>query len=288
MWFPLALVVAVLTSVQDVLSKNLVKRTNVYVVTWAWWFFTLPVFYIVQIFWKMPVLGPVFWPTLCASTVLLTLAVIYYIKALEATDLSLSVPMLSFTPLFMLFTSRVMLGEVPKPLGFVGILFIVAGSYLLFVKDMHLGFLAPFKSLLRGKGPRYMLIVAVLFSISGNLDKVGVSNSSFVFWNLMLDTTSSVLLTFVMFKKCPQALGEIKKDLKGLVSLGFVNAVCLMVQMSVITMTLVPYLISVKRTSVLFSALYGFFFLKEKGIKERVVGIVLMLLGVFLIGFLRN
>jgi len=50
-------------------------------------------------------------------------------------------------------------------------------------------------------------------------------------------------------------------------------------------MTKVPYVIAIKRTSVIMTSLVGFFLLKEKGIKERLVGISLMVVGVFLIAF---
>jgi len=53
-----------------------------------------------------------------------------------------------------------------------------------------------------------------------------------------------------------------------------------------VTMTLVPYVISIKRTSVIFSSLYGFFIFKERFIKTRLLGVVIMVAGVLLISLL--
>ena len=44
------------------------------------------------------------------------------------------------------------------------------------------GLLGPFKALLRKKGPKLMLFVAFLFSITSNIDKIGAQNSSPIFW----------------------------------------------------------------------------------------------------------
>jgi drug/metabolite transporter (DMT)-like permease len=45
------------------------------------------------------------------------------------------------------------------------------------------------------------------------------------------------------------------------------------------------YMVSVKRMSLLFGILYGAWWFKEKGIGERLFGAIIMLAGVFLIGF---
>ncbi|MCK5259579.1 MAG: hypothetical protein KAJ70_00825 [Candidatus Omnitrophica bacterium] len=57
--------------------------------------------------------------------------------------------------------------------------------------------------------------------------------------------------------------------------------------MIAIKMTLVPYLIAVKRTSVIMTSLFGLFLFKEKGLRERLIGVVLMVLGVLMISFFQ-
>jgi uncharacterized membrane protein len=53
--------------------------------------------------------------------------------------------------------------------------------------------------------------------------------------------------------------------------------------MIAISMTLVAYLISIKRTSAVISVLLGSLIFKEKGLKERILGSILMILGVLFI-----
>mgnify|MGYP000474666247 CR=1 FL=1 len=50
-----------------------------------------------------------------------------------------------------------------------------------------------------------------------------------------------------------------------------------------VQLVIVPYMISIKRTSSIFGFLYGKFVFKEKNIKERLTGALIMLIGAGLI-----
>jgi uncharacterized membrane protein len=65
--------------------------------------------------------------------------------------------------------------------------------------------------------------------------------------------------------------------------MGFVNALKYIFQMAAIQLTLVAYVISIKRTSAILSVVMGFIIFKEKGFRERLTGAVIMILGVLLI-----
>src|SRR3989338_665803 len=121
MWLFLSFLVAVMTATQDILNKKALKGCDIYVVTWAWWFFSLPF-----LLGYSAVAGPVsivpgFWNILFYSTIFVTAGVIFYIKALKEEDLSLSVPMLNFSPLFLLVLSPLMLKEYPSYWGMTGV-----------------------------------------------------------------------------------------------------------------------------------------------------------------------
>jgi len=53
--------------------------------------------------------------------------------------------------------------------------------------------------------------------------------------------------------------------------------------MLAITLVIVPYMVSIKRTSSIFGVLYGKFMFKEKNIKQRFLGAAIMLIGAALI-----
>ena len=59
------------------------------------------------------------------------LALLIFFKALKKLDLSLAIPLLSFTPIFMLLSSFILLGEFPSLLGILGMILVVSGIYVL-------------------------------------------------------------------------------------------------------------------------------------------------------------
>jgi drug/metabolite transporter (DMT)-like permease len=286
MWIALGFLTAFFTSLQEIVTKKkIVGKIDPVIIAWGWMFFSLP-FYLVMILREpLPAVGPDFWKALIVSTIVLTIAAVYYVKAIEVSDLSLCVPMLAFTPLFLLVTSPLLVHEFPTPLGLVGVLVIVIGSYTLNISDRRKGWLQPFKDLVILRGPRYMLIVAVLFSIGANMDKIGVVNSSPIVWIFTLNLCVTAMLTLLMLRGSTHIMAQIRSHGGWLFLAGFYNGAAILFQMMAIEMTLVPYLIAVKRTSALMTAFYGLVVLKEQGFKERLLGAFLMVLGVYLIAF---
>jgi len=132
-----------------------------------------------------------------------------------------------------------------------------------------------------------MLFVALLYSVGANFDKIGVINSSPVMWIAVLNTVLAFALGIVMVRKTKNVAQQIKSAWLTLVFIGLFNAIALIFQMTAIKMTLVPYLIAVKRTSIFMSSLFGFFLFKEKGMKERLIGALLMIAGVFMIALFQ-
>ena len=285
MWILLGFLTALFTTFQEIVTKRIVGKIDPYVIAWSWLFFSLPFYLIVFLKEPMPPIGPDFWKALIVSTVILSVACVYYVKAIQVSDLSLCVPMLAFTPLFLLGTSPLLVNEFPTPVGLIGVIVIVIGSYILNIRDMKNGWLMPFKDLITQKGPRYMLIVAFLFSIGANMDKIGVVNSSPIVWIFTLNFCVCVVLTFVMLKRSRDIWPQMRNQLGWLCLAGFYNGAAILFQMFAIKLTLVSYLIAVKRTSALMTAFYGLLILKEEGFKERLIGAFLMVLGVYLIAF---
>lgn len=94
-------------------------------------FWSLPLLFIGFIFVPVPELDKTFWWILLLSLPVNAAAYILYLHAIRLSPLSLSVPFLAFTPVFMLITSRVILNETITPWGGVGVGMIILGSYVL-------------------------------------------------------------------------------------------------------------------------------------------------------------
>lgn len=176
-----------------------------------------------------------------------------------------------------------MVNEFPKPLGLIGVLLIVMGSYTLNIKERHGGYLAPIRALFRETGPRLMLLVAFIWSITSNIDKIGIKNSSPVFWAAAQSAFIAIVLFPIIMKRSKHHIAQVPKNLKSLASIGLFSALSLVSQMTALSFAFVVYVSSIKRTSSIIGVLAGHFIFKESGVKERLTGAIIMVLGVVLI-----
>lgn len=282
-WIAFSFLTAFCESLKDVFSKKGLASIDEYVIAWALRFFALPFLLPLLFFIKIPPLRPGFWIALVVGAGLNAVCTILYMKAIKQSALSLTVPLVALTPMFLLLTSPFMIGEFPDRSGVFGIVLIVMGSYVLNFNASARGYFAPFRALLQEPGPKLMLMTAFLWSITANFDKIGIQNSSPLFWSLAAPTGMALVLMPIMFYKSPQALQQIPAVLKKLVPIGFFAALTVIFQMLAVSLTLVAHVIAIKRTSTLLSVAWGFLIFNETGFKERLLGASIMVAGVLLI-----
>ena len=131
--------------------------------------------------------------------------------------------MLSFTPLFLLIISPIIVGEFPTEKGLIGIVLIVVGSYLLNVNLKEKEILLPLKSLMKNKATRYMLIVAFIWSISANFDKKGIEASSILQYILFINLFVTIGTTIFTISKRKFSLNQFGLKEKTYSSLAFLH-----------------------------------------------------------------
>jgi drug/metabolite transporter (DMT)-like permease len=253
-----------------------------------------------------PAIGPEFFPAVAITVVLNICGLNLIFKALSSSDLSLSVPMLSFTPVFLIGTSYVILHEVPSFFGFLGICIIVSGSYVLNISAGHEHFLDPVRSMMRNRASWYMLLVAFLFAVSINFDKIALLNSD-PFFGMAL-TVMSIGIAFLLlsaysltarrYDNTDLPPNPLKKSghqetpawsvtQKQFVILTLLIGLFVAIEAASInvayTLQIVPYVIAIKRLSIIFMVLYGTIVLSEGDITKRVTGATIMVLGAMII-----
>ncbi|MDT0690477.1 GRP family sugar transporter [Salegentibacter sp. F188] len=229
-------------------------------------------------------LTPRFLWALLASSILQLIVILLYFKAIKRSELSVTVPLITLTPLFMLLTSPILIGEFPSLLGIVGIILIVVGTYISNISEDNKNFFAPFTMLVKEQGPRYMLLVAFIWSITANIDKIGVEETSPVFWSFSKDFVILFYLIPILAVKSKKPLSQINKRKWPLLLVGFFRSASVLTQMFAIQFILVAYVISIKRASSVFIILFAFFYMNErKNFRNRLIGIVIILIGLFVI-----
>lgn len=280
MWILLALLCSLFNALQGAHGKRILGHIDPYVVTWAMFPYALPLLILALWAAGLPSVKPSFWPALAVTLAVNLLAFTLYVRAIKLSPLSLTFPFLAFTPLFLVVTGSIALGELPDTLGIVGIVLIVVGAYVLNLDRLREGFLGPVRSIARERGSLLMLIVAALWAISATADKVALLNSSPFFFLVIFHLLFPVLYFPILRVKAIGRTRQLLSEAPALLAFAFLGALMLLFQMPAIRLTLVSYVIAIKRAGMIFSILLGYFFFGERQLKVRLAGASLMVAGV--------
>lgn len=280
LWLLLAIGTALSEGTKDALSKRGLRKFDEYTVAWALRFFSLLLLIPLLFFIEIPKVDNIFWYALAFTVITNTIASIMYMKALKLSPLSLTTPMLTFTPAFLLVTSPLILGEFPSYMGLFGVILIVIGSYVLNIAEMKKGPLQPFKALTKEKGAMLMLAIAFIWSFTANVDKIAIQHSSPLFYVIIFNVVMSLVFSHIIMIKSNRNVKQIRKDIRYLLPIGMISAIGLIMQMTAISIALVAYVIAIKRTSSIVATIYGRAFFKESHFRERITGILIMIFGV--------
>jgi drug/metabolite transporter (DMT)-like permease len=289
LWIPLTLFCAFSLATSDALTKKALSKHNEHLIAWLRLLLALPILLVPLFFIPVPPIGQEFYSAVLIALPLETAATLFYIRALKVSPLSLTLPFLAFTPVFLLVIPFLLLGERITLSGGIGIIFIATGSYTLNLSEARKGLLAPFRAIRRERGALYMIIVAFLYSITSTLGKKAISASSPLFFASCYFPAVVLLLTpFAIYYGREELRGIVRNNaLKSALLPAFFYAIMLIAHMVAISMAPVAYMISIKRLSLLIGVFYGHLLFKEKGFRERPLGTVLMLVGVVLITLSR-
>lgn len=102
------------------------------------------------------------------------LAPVTFAAALRSGQLSLTLPMLSFTPVWSALIAAALAGERPALAQWLGIGLVVSGAMVLHSAGGRLSW----SSVLADKGARLMIFVSFIFSMSITLDKLALSHAA--------------------------------------------------------------------------------------------------------------
>ncbi|MBW2350614.1 MAG: EamA family transporter [Deltaproteobacteria bacterium] len=297
-WFPTALLTALATATGDTILKarfsHLSPDSMAIVKSTAPMPFLLPL--LLAISW--PETDLVFWQTVGFLVPFEILALLLYMQALRVSPLSLSIPFLAFTPVFIVLTGWLVLDEKVTIGGLLGILCTITGAYVLHIKSSKKGLLEPFRAIAKEQGSRLMLSVAGIYSLTSVLGKKAIQHSDPIFFAcfyfvllgivtpLSLGVLRWVTNGFVSHNK-QSSLWSFKKDGRNSWGawwvVGLAQTIMVLSHMWAIHLITAAYMIAVKRTSLIFSIIYGKLIFKEKEIAQRLAGASLMVLGVGLI-----
>jgi len=284
-WFFLSLAAAISIAARDVSIKTYegLDPPEIAILELFW---ALPYFFFGSLLVEIPPLDQTFWWTFILSIPINVVAYILYLYAIKISPISLSVPFLSFTPVFMILTSFFILAETITIGGGIGIGFIVLGGYVLHFTNKQASLSEPLSAFLHEKGSWFMLIVAILFAFAAVIGKKAILHSSPLFFSyfFFLIFNITVLTGFLLFRK--NDWRKIIRNTPRGIWLGSLLMVHISFHGLAIAISTAVYMVAVKRSSILITVLLSWFILKEENIRYRGLGSLLMFAGILFITFL--
>jgi len=234
-----------------------------------------------------------FWLPLTLTSFLGVLAFIFLYRALQQSDVSKVIPFISFTPIFILFIEYLIYGKLPKLQGLIGVFIIVIGTLIFEVRKTDETSLKPFLRIFKNKSSLYVILTALIWSVTSVLDKVATLNSSPIIYST-LSNIYKLLIILPIFvirsKKHPLILkgkDSARNAPTSLLLLILITAILhiaeIIFQTTAISTGFVSYVLAIKRTSIVFTVFLAYAILKEKPNPKLLFSTIVMLAGVILI-----
>lgn len=224
-----------------------------------------------------------------AITALIVVAgVLFYMKSIRHGEISIIAPLMNISPLFLIVIAFFVLGEMPSTMQLIGIGLLAVGVYSLEVGTHHNDYLAPIKEFLRSKVIHFLMFALIIFSITATLDKLIVTKHTDVFTYLFFFTLYKTLfyLTLQTYRHgFREIINDFKKDGRLIITNGVTDFTGHILYMMAVAMpsAMIALVIAIKRTSSLFTTIFGGMLFHEKNLKIKITACTIMLMGAVLI-----
>lgn len=211
---------------------------------------------------------------------------IFLCRTYEIGDLSLTYPIIRSSPIFVAIMGFIFLGEVPSNEALLGIIMVIIGVNIINQRRMSIrGFITPFRHIKRDT-----VLMASLTAFSSAcylvVDKKGaMAMEPVLFFYLFFAISGFLFLGYLLsIKKIRKSyVKDFYRDKKRIVLVAILEFTSYILILYAFRISKVAYIIALRQISVVFSALYGIWFLKEKYGEVRFVGSLVIFAGIFLV-----
>ncbi|MGB2651663.1 MAG: GRP family sugar transporter [Candidatus Omnitrophota bacterium] len=211
---------------------------------------------------------------------------LFLCRTYELGDMSLTYPIVRSSPVFVLLMGVLFLREIPSKLALVGIFVVVLGVQVMNLKNLSFsGLKSHFKNI-DGKVMAAAGMTAFFSACYAIVDKKGVLHMDPVlFFYIFFALSGFMFLGYLLSmkerrKRFFEILSRDKFKITLAAVLEFSSYVLILFAFRI---SKVAYIIALRQISVVFGVLYGIWFLKERYGKVRLVGSLVIFLGIFLI-----
>lgn len=228
------------------------------------------------------------------ALVLNVIANVAFVRAVHISDLSTTIPMMAFSPVFTAAVANPVLGERPEMSAILGILAVVVGALFLTFRPPSSATdgdegppstpgspLRWFAARFRDQGALLMLLVAACWSTTTVLDKIATRHAPLPMHGLVINTGVGLsLAAFLWARGRASELADVREDLPGMGVAALLGAGALGLQLAAIQGMLVGLVETIKRAfGMLSSIVVGRVAWGEAITPTKVVGALLMAAG---------
>lgn len=285
-WLPFALICMIMTVAKTLLAKRLLRdiEPQVFVfldLAFSWFFLLafLPWF-------QWQAVTPRFMLLIGLIAVPSILAMTFLSKATKEGEISEVSPLLLLVPAITALTTPIFLDENISSLGWAGILTVLMGGYLIKLEDPR-NPLGPFRALRNDRVLRFVIISIGIGVVGIHLSKLLVLSTDPVTTQIATQTTLTFLALplGLWWGRGTRGLRRTIQDhYKLLIILGAISTVS---SLSILTALhlggQIPYVLSIKRMSVIFIAGLGMFAMKESVRTGKILGVGCMVAGGYIL-----
>jgi len=234
----------------------------------------------------LPVIRTSYWAPALASVALNVGANLAFFRALRSSALSVTIPLLSLTPVFTTLLAIPMLGQQPSGLQMAGILLVVAGAFALSLPENGpFSLAAAWRAWSTDRSALWMVLVAFCWSLTVPLDKLAMDRASGPLHGLVLNLGVGLVVAVVLVvQRRTGELADVRKAPAVFLFGVVISAVALGLQLIAIQKVWVSLVETLKRgIGIGMAVILGNLVFKEAITVRKIAAVGLMVVGVALI-----
>jgi drug/metabolite transporter (DMT)-like permease len=226
---------------------------------------------------------PTYFIYLFIEVSLIVCSTLLFFRAMQVSPISLCMPYVSFTPVFLIFTGYLITGETVSAAAIVGVLLIFIGSMVMHRALWERGWLEPVKAIYRERGCLFMLIAGFIMAITNPIDKKLVLMTDAFTQGCGFGVGMSIFFAALALVRRADVKSVIRTTPGWCMVAGAGEAIALLFQLASHNYIQVVITISIKRAGIILTVLMGWLIFKEKGIGDKLIAASVMLVGVLII-----
>ena len=233
---------------------------------------------------RLPVpTGVAFWGNMLVAGVLAVTGNTLLVRALERGDLSVLGPLNAYKPVISLVLGIFLLGELPTAFGVAGVGLIIAGSYLVLDREPETPRRSAFARFARDDGVRLRFAALALSATEAVFLKRALLLSSpittFAFWCVLGLPIALLAVAVLLRGRAGREVAGARGRAGTYVSLALSTGLMQLTTLLAFGALQVGYALALFQLSALVSVFLGHRYFSERGIRRRLLGALVMVVG---------